>query len=98
MSATGTALTEAFRLQYEASYGRRPGRATDMLAWLQRRYEHALQAEERNETLLRDLAQRIVALRQVLQAHKRCRVCGRELRRPDSVARGIGPECLTKGE
>lgn len=36
------------------------------------------------------------ALQQALDEAVRCRRCGVVLRHPDSAARGIGPECLTK--
>lgn len=37
-------------------------------------------------------------IRRQLAAAERCGICGRRLRDPDSVARGIGPECLDRME
>jgi hypothetical protein len=36
-------------------------------------------------------------LETALAAAGRCKVCGRSLRDPESVTRGIGPECWSKG-
>jgi hypothetical protein len=32
----------------------------------------------------------------VLAAAHRCRMCGRELTDPESIERGVGPDCLAK--
>ena len=37
-------------------------------------------------------------LEAALAVEGRCRRCGRSLRDPESVARGIGPECVTREE
>lgn len=36
------------------------------------------------------------ALRAILAGAERCRVCGRELKDPESVRLGIGPDCRAK--
>lgn len=90
------ARVDAYRLQYEATYARRPVAGARALAWLERRLEHAHTSQDRNETLLADLACRTVALRAVLRHLERCQRCGRKLRNDLSISRGIGPECWEK--
>lgn len=37
------------------------------------------------------------ALTGALRAAGRCSICGRPLKDPASIARGVGPDCLAKG-
>lgn len=79
---------------YDRTYGRLPTKGARKLAWA---LVAATQASEGGDTRAASEALRhAAALQAVLDKHKRCRRCGRELRNDVSVARGIGPECWGK--
>lgn len=79
---------------YERSYRRHPMSAARKLAWLG---EQIRRARERGDQKDVDSYDEARAALEALMSHLgRCRRCGRTLRDPDSVSRGIGPECLRK--
>jgi hypothetical protein len=77
------------------SYSRHPGKAAQRATWLRLQARAArLRGDLLESDHFDDLAGRYEA---VLGHLGRCRNCGRELKRPESVARGIGTECWARG-
>ena len=79
---------------FDKTYGKLPIKGAARLRWAVEEHQaaEARGDSKRAEELLRHAA----ALQAVLDKHARCRRCGRDLKRPESIARRVGPECLNK--
>jgi hypothetical protein len=72
-------------------YGRHPGKAAQRATWLRQK---STDARARGDMLEADHFDDQAARYEAVLGHLgRCRCCGRELKHPDSVKAGIGPEC-----
>lgn len=79
---------------YERSYRRRPAKAAAKLVWLG---EQAGAARARGDQKTADQYDEARAALEALLSHLgRCRRCGRALSDPESLRRGVGPECTRK--
>jgi hypothetical protein len=73
------------------SYSRHPRKAGQRATWLR---QQGIAARARGDMLEADHYDDLAGRYEALLAHlDRCRICGRKLEHPDSVAAGIGPEC-----
>jgi hypothetical protein len=79
---------------YERTYRNTPYKAAQRHRWALHDARQALLEgdQRRAEHSTRTAA----AIQAVLDKQVRCRRCGRHLEKPESVARGIGPECHGK--
>jgi hypothetical protein len=83
-------------VDYARTYGRRPGKAAQKLAWVAEQCRRARARGDQTEADQWDAARG--ELEALLARIGACRRCGRLLRDPVSVAAGIGPECRRKVE
>lgn len=77
-------------------YRRRPVKAARRLAWLETQSRLAKERGDERDAQSFDTAR--AEMEALMRSIGACRRCGRPLTDPDSIAAGIGPQCVKKVE